>query len=283
MDQCWSEAFEQVWTLTWVPLVVEPLGSVRHRPWKASTYSPLEFRDHSWFRWPLQASITSLVPVPPQVLSVALPHDLEFTVLLGPPLARAADALPDVDRVAVRAEPVVVVEAQVPESLQGPDGFHHAPVAAVGECVVVVQRLHGECAGGQCHGVDVYVSGYRVAPGAFVPDLATEWVTGIPPSGYREWVSDRLGIFVAADDGETVVLVLHDVLTAAAARVEDVGQVGVRLIGVGVPGAVVPRAAGTARGVKPIRAGPGLRGDHDLGVGQIGDAFDAGEGVGLRG
>src|SRR5205809_3956835 len=69
MDQCWSEAFEQVWTLTWVPLVVEPLGSVRHRPWKASTYSPLEFRDHSWFRWPLQASITSLVPVPPQVLS----------------------------------------------------------------------------------------------------------------------------------------------------------------------------------------------------------------------
>src|SRR5207245_1929426 len=118
--------------------------------------------------------------------------------------AGAADALPDADRVAVHAEPARVVQAQVPEPLQCPDGLHHASVAAVGERVVVVERLHGERAGGQRHGADVDVPAYRVTPGALVPDLAAERVTGIPPSGYRKGVGDRLGVFVAADDRQAV-------------------------------------------------------------------------------
>src|SRR5579863_1738252 len=63
--QCWSAKLLQVRITTWVPFVAEPLGSVRHRPLSASTYSPLEWCTQVWALWLLQVQITILAPTPP--------------------------------------------------------------------------------------------------------------------------------------------------------------------------------------------------------------------------
>src|SRR5215471_428671 len=67
--QCWSAKFWHPRTSTWVPFTDEPLGSVRHRPLSASTYSPLDLCVHVWALWPVQVQITSLASAPPWVAS----------------------------------------------------------------------------------------------------------------------------------------------------------------------------------------------------------------------
>src|SRR5215471_9963201 len=67
--QCWSAKFWHPRTSTWVPFTEEPLGSVRHRPLSASTYSPLDLCVQVWALWPLQVQITSGDPAPPWLTS----------------------------------------------------------------------------------------------------------------------------------------------------------------------------------------------------------------------
>src|SRR5690348_12670857 len=61
----WSAKALHLRITTWVPLVAEPLGSVRHSPLSFSTYSPLDLCVQVWAAWPLQVQITSLAPAPP--------------------------------------------------------------------------------------------------------------------------------------------------------------------------------------------------------------------------